>query len=82
MKEEFKKFNDEACMDFVMVNFFMFAIQLLCGVMLYLKMINEFRIGQYLRLKQQGKQYENVISETNKITPYVPSEKEEVFFER
>ena len=50
--------------------------------MLYLKMINEFRIGQYLRLKQQGKQYENVISETNKITPYVPSEKEEVFFER
>jgi len=48
LKEEFKNFSDEACMDFVMVNFFMFAIQLLCGIMLYLKMINEFRIGQYL----------------------------------
>ena len=51
-----------------MVNFFMFAIQLLMGVMLYLKMINEFRIGQYLRLKQQV----NVNGENNKIKTFIP----------
>jgi hypothetical protein len=53
LKEKLENMKKGLCEEFLVVNSILLAVQILLGIFLYVKMVNDFRRAAYLQKKQK-----------------------------
>ena len=53
LKEKLENLKKGFCDEFLVVNSILLAVQILLGIFLYVKMVNDFRMAAYLQKKQK-----------------------------
>jgi hypothetical protein len=53
LKEKLENMKKGFCDEFLVVNSILLAVQILLGIFLYVKMVNDFRMAAYLQKKQK-----------------------------
>lgn len=53
LKEKLENLKKGFCDEFLVVNSILLAVQILLGIFLYVKMVNDFRMAAHLQKKQK-----------------------------